>query len=881
MAHRIRDLLIYHHSHLDVGYTQHPETIWARQGDFLRLAMDLAERFADRPEGERFKWTAESSAVVEAFFKTASPGEIDRFVALSKAGLMETTAMFCNVTPLFSPSELWASLGVMRRLRREYGLTVESAVNHDVNGEAWILPRLLRALGIEFLVMGINQDSARPPLPRPRAFWWQGPNPDEEILTWNGEHYGYAQYVGIPRPKAWVAGKADLAVSRDVLTRYLDRITDEGYPYDFLLLSVTNTVTWDNDAPNEELVRFVSMWNQEGISPRIRIVTPREVPSFIRRQEPESVPRRRGDWTDWWADGVASTARETAVKRWAGRMFGAAGVLRSLDETMGEADRREFDRLAETVARDLWLFSEHTWGSAESVSHPDTVNGWGQWISKAGRAYEAAAGSRRLWTLAGRGLAGEVKAEEPSVLLFNPLPWEASVRLVLPAYREGESFGAAFPMQELARDLDLAHPVSPSYAGGPPADYGLVPIPALGYRTVLLKPPAASAKSRAERWTLRSPALALRVDPRSGAIRSLVTASDGREWCDPDSPYGLGEYVYHLVKTARGRRDLQPPVPAGDVREDLAVEEHRVERVLDQQVNVGPGLAEMAVTLKAAGARRLTVVYTVYDDAPWLDIEYRIDKDEAPGIESVYLTFPAGLDRPVFHYASGGAVIEGEREQLPNACRDYYSVDWADLSDSARGMTLAAPDAPLMLWGGFTVGRYAEHHTAERPLLVSWALNNKWHTNFRHSQPGEVRLRYRLWPHAGPFDPAASARFGLTAEMPVAVLPVGRGEGAALDPAPTGTRPARQELFFIAPEDVRIIELSLEGTGLARLILEPLRPISEGTLSWGPGRRISAAWETDLNGRRLRQAPLSGEAVQWSGETGHWVAFELELEPRS
>ncbi len=881
----IRELLIYHHSHLDVGYTHHPDTVWARQGDYLRLAMDLAERYAERPEGERFKWTAESSAVVERFLQSASTGEIDRFVRLSQAGLIETTAMFCNTTPLFTASELWASLGVMQRLRRDFGLTIESAVNHDVNGAAWILPKVLGQLGIRLLVMGINQDSARAPLPRPRAFWWEG-REGERLLTWNGEHYGYAQYVGIPRPKAWTRGTADLTASQQQLDAYLDRIVGEGYPYDFLVLSVTNTVTWDNDAPNEELVQFVQAWNQSGRSPRLSIVTPRDVSGYLHRQPAGTIPVRRGDWTDWWADGVGSTARETALALWTGRMWEGARILAGLSPLLSEADRREFSRLDAEVLRHLWLYNEHTWGSAQSISRPDTVNGRGQWIAKASHAYEGAAGAHRLWTLASRGLAAAIEDDgEPSVMVFNPLPWDARVRAVLPHFREAAALGGAFPLQELARDIDLANPVSPDYVAGPPTDYGLVSISALSYRTLPLRAPNPEAKSGGERWTLTSPWLKATVDPATGALSSLITRADGREWGKPGGDYGLGEYVYHRLMTPRGRRDLQPPRPAEDVRSQWAIDERRVTRVIEQSLIPGPGLASMRLKLDAAGMRSLEVTYTVYDDEPWLDLHYRFDKGEARGIESVYVVFPLNLKAPDFHYASAGTVIQGETDQLANACRDYYSVEnWADLSDPDGGLTLATPDAPLVLWGGFTVGAYAERHSAAESCLVGWVMNNKWHTNFRHAQPGVVEMRYRVWAHSAPFDPVAAQVFGLTTAMPLMATPVMRGEAAMVTDGLAPRQADRGQWLKVSPAHVRIIELTPvlgeeNAADAWRIGLQLLAPVDQGSLAWsGPGRSLREAWITDWNtGRRLAPLSVANGTCHWSGQAGEWVAMELRL----
>ncbi|MCY0899831.1 MAG: hypothetical protein OWU33_13055 [Firmicutes bacterium] len=324
MSHHIDEVWIYHHSHLDVGYTQHPTIVWARQRDYLREAMDLAEQYEDGQPGEQFKWVAESSAVVESFLETANATDIDRFLRLSQAGLIETTALYCNMTPLFTPPELYRSLETLVRLRTQFGLTITSAINHDVNGLPWMLPDVLAAYQVNFLMMGINSDSARPPMPRPRAFVWEGYG-GSRLLTYNGEHYGFAQYLGIPRPVAWRASEENLEESRRILHDYLAKLQEHGYPHSVLVLSVTNTVTWDNDGPNEDLVRFVRTWNASGLTPRLRLVNPSDIGRYFQSHQ-EAIPVRRGDWTDWWAHGVGSTARETALKQWALRLWESASL---------------------------------------------------------------------------------------------------------------------------------------------------------------------------------------------------------------------------------------------------------------------------------------------------------------------------------------------------------------------------------------------------------------------------------------------------------------------------------------------------------------------------------------------------------------------------
>ena len=43
----IRDVLLVHHSHTDIGYTNYQDSVFAMNREYLRRAMDLAEAYAD------------------------------------------------------------------------------------------------------------------------------------------------------------------------------------------------------------------------------------------------------------------------------------------------------------------------------------------------------------------------------------------------------------------------------------------------------------------------------------------------------------------------------------------------------------------------------------------------------------------------------------------------------------------------------------------------------------------------------------------------------------------------------------------------------------------------------------------------------------------
>src|SRR6185295_10096277 len=106
---------------------------FALHREYLRRAMDLAERYADNTPGEQFKWTSETTVVTEDFLRHASASEIDRLLALAQRGLVDFGGMYCNWTPLATTEILAQSLMVAARLRKDYGLDIRFGMNCDVN----------------------------------------------------------------------------------------------------------------------------------------------------------------------------------------------------------------------------------------------------------------------------------------------------------------------------------------------------------------------------------------------------------------------------------------------------------------------------------------------------------------------------------------------------------------------------------------------------------------------------------------------------------------------------------------------------------------------------------------------------------------------------
>ncbi len=145
---RLETIYLVHHSHTDVGYTHDQPIVWELYRRFLDAAIDAGERDLDTDADWAMRWTVETTAPLLHWLQIASDWQVERFLRLAKAGCIEVTAMFANLTPLCDTDELIESLQPLHRLRTDFGLEIRHAMNCDVNGHngRWWMSCWMRAL---------------------------------------------------------------------------------------------------------------------------------------------------------------------------------------------------------------------------------------------------------------------------------------------------------------------------------------------------------------------------------------------------------------------------------------------------------------------------------------------------------------------------------------------------------------------------------------------------------------------------------------------------------------------------------------------------------------------------------------------------------------
>jgi len=145
------------------------------------------------------------------------------------------------------------------------------------------------------------------------------------------------------------------------------------------------------------------------------------------------------------------------------------------------------------------------------------------------------------------------------------------------------------------------------------------------------------------------------------------------------------------------------------------------------------------------------VVYRLFADDPSVDVEAILDSvgDATPYSLALPFTLPESGSAS-WHFDTAGAIVEFDREQLPNACRHFVTAGkFVRMQTDSAALSIATPDLPLWKFGGMFFALSSQLDPAARqPAMLAWLANNYWEVNFLANQKGRSRSRFRLLPHS-------------------------------------------------------------------------------------------------------------------------------------
>jgi hypothetical protein len=667
--------------------------------------------------------------------------------------------------------------------------------------------------------MAINSHFGGALQPRPWVFQWQGPS-GRTIPAYNGWPYDKGWREGIGRD---ADDMQNVRVPR--LQKYLDEID---YPLPIVLLQSFHP--YGDNGSAYEFSTFIDAWNAAGKSPRIVLATPSMWWDAVKQY---SIPTLRGDWTDYWNFGAASSARETAINRSSRTRLRSADTINAALSALPETDhgwaKQSFRRYREDAWKALHLWDEHTWGADISIRSPHSEDTASQWNHKANYAYTARAFSFMLQRDALADFAQHVVRENAEdLLLFNPLPWKRTITGVVSHYTttpRGFAIDTTAGRQHQDRYPDRQAP----------PDFILPPTEVDGFGYTVVKRdqlldmrgiPSPRKDMVSESAVVENHRYRVTFDREKGGITSLFDKQLNWEMVNQAAGYPLNGYVYETVADT----SYQPPrhllfqqnwdVPQAEIpagwQKDWHARRSQPSSVVTHKVERAPTGIRVTQTLDAPGCvgkLTQTVFLPDYADTIECDSSWEMGLDTHP--DATYLMFPFNLPDATARFDLGGQPVIPGADQLPGVCRDYFTAQgWVDFSGGERGVTVALPETPLIQLGGFHFGDYQMEFTLDTAMLLGWPTNTYWETNFRAHQPGRVTARYVIQPYAGGFDEGRAHRFGLEAAAQASGLPLLQHFGEP--PAGTLTLPASGSLLQLpgAPVLPLHVKPAADGAGI-------------------------------------------------------------------
>lgn len=866
---KIKEILCLPHSHLDIGYTHPQPLLMELQRDYIDQAIDLCLQTENYPEESRFRWTCEATYPVLKWLETATEERIEQFRHLLQNGQMSISAFPVHTTPLCSSEQMAKLLQPLKELRERFGIAINTAINHDINGQPWPMSQIMLDAGIDFYLTGINIHFGGIPFPRPAVFRWQTPD-RRDLLTFQGEHYSlFSQF--------FFTFLNDTGKMAEGIEEYVARLEGNGYEHEFAFLTATNPPMFDNNCPDFDLPSLIQKYNDEGHPYKIRFVTPEMLLERVRNIPQERIPLHTGDWTDYWNFGSGSSSRETALNRQTKRGLKKAEFLEALQGHPG----LHYEQIKSKAWFQSTLYDEHTWGASHSITDPDHPEVLSQRTHKSHMAYEAADLSAYVLGHQMEKLAGNPpqSTEPEGIVLVNTSDIPQQVELNLPKYylEAGRHLSALRTKDFLPYGHKKEAVEHYGTVGIAPYSWRKIPFSSLlNYKQ--------STQNKERRCTVSdgaidTPFYKLTFDPATGRIVQLLDKERNWPMVSEESPWTFFEFVRETIDPRHAKEERSTFFPR-DVElgnRNVSVWNHQwksrrtgADTILSFEIEQHPDTVTYVLRTRAEGLRSLEQRITLSSLHPRIEMTASLDKEDIRTPESVYFAFPLRLGEGWrSHYDTAGMFVELDKQQLGSVCRDWVTVDeTVSIYDEAKGVTLACPDAPLVQIGDFNFGKESgQIERREDPLLLAWPMNNYWDTNFWISQPGQVSFRYVLQPFDR-FVPAEAYRLGVTAANPVAINAAvecdEEASGTFMEMAGNGILP----LYIKAAEDGRGLIVSVRHAGSTP---------SDFVFGY-PDRKISSAAIVSTLEEHLEDAPIKHGQVKVRMEPGELLRLRIVLE---
>lgn len=788
-----KDWTVYliHHSHTDIGYTERQDKIIRYHYDFILQAIDILNKIhaGEAESGRGFVWQCENYWQVRNFYEHASAEYIADFERYVKSGEIGLSGNYLNMTELISADVLHSRIRLGREYGERIGHPITSGMCADINGMAWGYGDALYENGVTNFFTCIHTHHGMFPLYQKQCpFYWETPK-GSRVLVWNGDYYHLgnelflAPHGGstyqirdefhapinnhmILNQSAKDTWQKELEIGQKRVERYLENLEEESYPWNFVPFMVSGSIT-DNAPPSLAAAERVNLLNQMyGGRIVFHMVTLDQFFDVVKNQCRE-IPCYRGDWNDWWADGVGSTPAAVKLYLDAKRKY---DICQKLEED-GDAHPAE---LKEAAAENMMLYAEHTWGSSSSVTEPwESLVGNLEWKKAAYAVNGHTAASEWLdRLLAKRGEISIRQNKGQRYRIINPqsMPVMDSVCLYIERweYVEGVRYGEDVPIEVVDCVTKQIIPCQVHGTARAIAVEVVLTMQPKEQRDVEIrlvhqvKPVTLTNKAsigaegvadllgdgmRKDSQCVETPYYRVMFDQEEG-ICSVIDKTWDRELLRRDrteAPFsGIYEVTHGNGDPHQIRRDM------GRNRKSTASKRYRSALEGIRVVECGAVYTTVELTYSLAGCGFYQVSLKIYEEMKKLEARVRIHKDSVWEPENLYIALPftAGEDG-VSYLDKTGCIIRPGIDQLPGSCQEFYllqnGVVWEHESQT---VAVAFRDSPMAVFGDLKAAPVrlcsGNDWDRNRAPLYSWVMNNFWETNFKADLGGFYEFAYTV-----------------------------------------------------------------------------------------------------------------------------------------
>lgn len=894
-------------THLDIGYHYTQQVTRQIQDAYIDQAVAQCQSTANRPDGEKYRWTMESNWLLHSYLQERSAAQIEALGACVRSGQIEVTAGYSNqLQDLASPEQLIRSLDKgTRAFADQLGVRTTSAIQNDVTGVSAQYIQMLAQQGVKVLLNGSNAAHTSADNPAfagqdvPTVFNWQAPD-GSKVLTFHGAN-GYYDAFWVTSPGLRCA----LAARMDDCGGQLPSLPYSPKPPPADLTTVTNNLAnglagelaglqvgrfpqsvypllsfLDTTPPLNGISDVLHQYSQQYSYPRLVTSTPSRyaadattpqgaTSSSGYTPDPTSkaatdLPVHSGDYTGWWSDGAGSSPVETGENVRAQARTTSAETIGTLASVNKPDPARNC--LVDSAYQNSHLWTEHTWGT-EGLTFPSV-----QWPIKKQYGDKAARLSQNAMTSATTALAAQItrNGASPGLAVINSLSWARTdvVTATVPSAWSGKLVDATTSAAVPYQAVDSTH------------IQFIAAVPAVGYRTYNLEStantatkPDASLSWNPSTGVLQNQYYALTVSTTTGVVTSMVEKATGRQLVDAASPFKLNQYIYR--PNAGRDNNTQGGAPSSATNQwspSSATVTQRAAGPVSITIGVGypntPGGKDAGG--EGTGVESGGATITLYANTPRVDIANSLTKTSTTSPEEIYYSFPFKVDNPTVTYEGMGTPVQLGAGQIPGAAMDWQSIEsYADVSNGTTGVTLSSPDAPLVEFGDIKTmrltGRPGRVDSATTPdpsgvlpsngSVFSWVYNNLWTTNYNAASPGPMSFHYSLTSHNAGFNAGNATQYGWGGQSPL--------QTAAVPARQAGTyAAASQSLASVDAANVKLVTLkqaSASNPGAAYPLTARLLEVAgqSGTVQLQLPFKVKAAQLLDLTDRPATSALLT------------------------